>query len=221
MCAVIRHRSDFSAWGYRSINHCDTAFHGYHSVSWLDNPILKPKPSAAQSHQPVFCPSKQVNRLQEHAAPSPCCWWLYIKSIGSLLLQELLWSRYDSLRIITIMSIYKVDPKVIESIPLTLLKTIPAETPPLRIQPDFVNSTTRIPVILGINSVSCLSYFLLLHPNFYEACRRKKWKWDGCERNRTKVRKRLGLKISISDLLVRFRETIRLCSSAQISDPVA
>lgn len=120
------------------------------------------------------------------------------------------------------MSIYKVDPKVIESIPLAVLKITPAETPPLGIRPDFVNPTTRVPVILGISiAFLVLAIFYFSIRIFTKLVIVKKWKWDDCERNRTKVRKRLGLKISISDLLVRFCEIIGLRSSAQISDPVA
>ena len=104
-----------------------------------------------------------------------------IKSIGGLSLQSLLLSCYDSF-IVVIMSTSKVDPNVIGSIPLALLKTLPAGQPPSGIQPNFANPPTRVPVILGVGIaflvLAVLCFSIRIYTNLAVA---KKWKWDDCE----------------------------------------
>lgn len=74
------------------------------------------------------------------------------------------------------------DPKLIQSIPLAVLRTMPAGIPPPGIQPNFADPPTRVPVILGVSiaflvfAVFCLSvriYMKLAVVN--------NWKWDDCK----------------------------------------
>ncbi|KAL6714315.1 hypothetical protein ACLMJK_007738 [Lecanora helva] len=71
------------------------------------------------------------------------------------------------------------NPKVIESIPLAVLKTLPGGPPPPGIQPDFVDPPTRVPLILGVSgtflflSLSC--FFIRIYTRVAIA---KNWRWD-------------------------------------------
>lgn len=48
------------------------------------------------------------------------------------------------------MSAGYIDPKVIESIPPAVLKTLPAGQPLPGIEPNFAHPSTRVPVVLGV-----------------------------------------------------------------------
>lgn len=82
----------------------------------------------------------------------------------------------------TIMSTSKVDPKLIESIPLTVLKTMPAASPPPGIQPNFADPPTRVPVILGVSIAFFVFAILCFSIRIYtKLAVVKNWKWDDCE----------------------------------------
>lgn len=83
---------------------------------------------------------------------------------------------------VTIMSTSKVDPKVIESIPLAVLKTMPAASPPPGIQPNFADPPTRVPVILGVSiAFFVLAIFCFSIRIYTKLAVVKNWKWDDCE----------------------------------------
>ena len=80
------------------------------------------------------------------------------------------------------MSASKVDPKLIESIPLAELMTIPAGTPPPGIKPDFADPPTRVPVILGVSiTFFVLAIFCVSIRIYTKLAVVKNWKWDDCE----------------------------------------
>lgn len=81
------------------------------------------------------------------------------------------------------MSAGTVDPKLMESIPLALLKTVPAGQPPSDIQPNFANPPTRVPVILGVGiAFLALAVFCFSIRIYTKLAIVKTWKWDDGER---------------------------------------
>ena len=73
------------------------------------------------------------------------------------------------------------DPKQIEAIPPSLLRTIPAAAPPpgSGIQPNFIDPPARVPVVLGAG----IAYFVLasvcLTISIYmKVAIAKRWRWD-------------------------------------------
>ena len=73
----------------------------------------------------------------------------------------------------------QVDPKIIESIPSVLLKTLPAGQPPRGIQPNFADPPTRIPVILGVCTAFIVLAVICFTIRIYtKLVISKKWKWD-------------------------------------------
>ncbi|MCJ1400967.1 hypothetical protein MMC11_004178 [Xylographa trunciseda] len=72
-----------------------------------------------------------------------------------------------------------IDPKLIGSIPLALLKTIPAGQPPPGIQPNFADPLTRVPVILGVGIAFIILAVLCFSVRIYtKLVLAKNWKWD-------------------------------------------
>ena len=88
-------------------------------------------------------------------------------------------------------AIYTTDPKLIKSIPLAVLKTTPAENPPLGVQPNFANPPTRVPVILGIDiAFLVIAIFCFSIRIYTKLLVVKKWKWDDRKRHRSEGRSR-------------------------------
>ena len=77
------------------------------------------------------------------------------------------------------MSAGNIDPKVIESIPLSVLKTLPAGQPPPGIEPNFADPSTRVPVVLGVGIPFSVLALLCYSVRIYTRLAIKKnWKWD-------------------------------------------
>lgn len=80
------------------------------------------------------------------------------------------------------MSTGNIDAKLIESIPLAVLKTMPAATPPPGIQPNFADPPTQVPVILGVGITFLVLAVLCFSIRIYtKLAIAKNWKWDDCE----------------------------------------
>lgn len=75
-----------------------------------------------------------------------------------------------------------IDPKVIESIPPEILKTLPAGTPPPGIQPNFSDPPTLFPAILGVGTaflvLALLCFLIRIYTKFTIS---KRWGWDDCK----------------------------------------
>ncbi|MCJ1379010.1 hypothetical protein MMC17_002109 [Xylographa soralifera] len=77
------------------------------------------------------------------------------------------------------MSAGTIDPKLIGSIPLAVLKTTPAGQPPLGIQPNFADPPTRVPVILGVGIAFIVLAVICFSLRIYtKLAIAKNWKWD-------------------------------------------
>lgn len=73
----------------------------------------------------------------------------------------------------------RVDPKIIESIPLALLKTLPAGQPPQGIQPNFADPPTRVPIILCVCTAFIFLAIICFTVRIYtKLAISKNWKWD-------------------------------------------
>ena len=75
-----------------------------------------------------------------------------------------------------------VESKSLESIPLVLLKTIPAGQPPSGIVPNFADPPTRVPVVLGLSvAFIILAIFCFSIRIYTKLVIAKKWNWADCE----------------------------------------
>lgn len=78
------------------------------------------------------------------------------------------------------------DPELIKSIPLAVLKTIPAGQPPPGINPNFADPPTRVPIILGICAaflvLAVICFVIRIYTKLAVA---KKWTWDDCKWQRS------------------------------------
>ena len=77
------------------------------------------------------------------------------------------------------MSTANLDPKLIESIPPAVLKTIPAGQPPPGIEPNFAHPSSRAPVVVGVMvALSVLATFCFSIRIYTKLAIKKNWKWD-------------------------------------------
>lgn len=77
------------------------------------------------------------------------------------------------------MSTGNIDPKLIESIPPAVLKTIPAGQPPPGIVPNFADPSNRAPVVVGVGiAFSVLAVFCFSIRIYTKLAIKKNWKWD-------------------------------------------
>lgn len=87
------------------------------------------------------------------------------------------------------MSVGVIDPKIIESIPLEILSTLPAGDPPPGIQPNFSDPPTLVPALLGVPAaflvLAVLCFFVRIYTKVFIS---KRWGWDDCEWRRCKTR---------------------------------
>ena len=80
------------------------------------------------------------------------------------------------------MSAGNVDPKLIQSMPPVLLKTLPAGQPPPGVRPSFAEPPTRVPVILGVGIAFVVLAVLCFSVRIYtKLAIAKNWQWDDCE----------------------------------------
>ena len=74
-----------------------------------------------------------------------------------------------------------IDPKVVEALPIELLRTIPGGLPPPNIKANFDDPDTRVPTILGLGStflaIALICYSLRMYMKIAVV---KAWKWDDC-----------------------------------------
>ena len=95
--------------------------------------------------------------------------------------EDLLLSRYES-KIAIAMSTNDADPRLIESIPPVLWKTIPAGQPPPGIQADFKDPPTMVPIILGVSiAFMTLAVFCFSIRIYTKLVMTNNWRWDDCE----------------------------------------
>lgn len=72
-----------------------------------------------------------------------------------------------------------VDPKAIEQLPPSVLRTIPAGTPPSNVQPNFIHPPTLVPAVLGVGaSFLTLALFCFLIRLWTKLTITKKFTWD-------------------------------------------
>ena len=72
-----------------------------------------------------------------------------------------------------------IDPKVVESIPESVLAILPAATPPPGVLANFIDPPTRVPVLLGLGSTFLLIALLCYTVRIYtKVAIVKSWKWD-------------------------------------------
>lgn len=75
-----------------------------------------------------------------------------------------------------------VDPKAIQHLPLSVLRTLPAGVPPKGVQANFVNPPTLVPSVLGVGTsflalaLCCFSIRVWTKLNIV-----KMLSWDDCE----------------------------------------
>jgi len=135
---------------------------------------------------------------------------IYIHSAAILSLRTSLLS-YNQNPNISIMSAGTIDPKLIESIPPAVVKTLPAGQPPPGVKPNFTHPATRVPIVLAVGiafvalAVVCFSIRI-----YTKLTMRKKWKWDDGEWHwgKPSVQPDHKLTAVTSDLLFGFRKPI-------------
>jgi hypothetical protein len=72
-----------------------------------------------------------------------------------------------------------IDPKVVESIPESVLAILPAATPPPGVQANFIDPPTRVPVLLGLGSTFLVIALLCYTVRIYtKVAIVKSWRWD-------------------------------------------
>ena len=77
------------------------------------------------------------------------------------------------------MSRQEIDPKVIESIPPAVLRTMPAGQPPPGIQPNFADPPSLVPAVLGTGVAFLALATVCFSIRIYtKALITKKWTWD-------------------------------------------
>ena len=80
------------------------------------------------------------------------------------------------------MSAGAIDPKAIENIPSAVLEKIPAGSPPVGVQSNFIDSPTRVPVVIGVSTAFFfLALFCFSLRVYTKTAITKKWKWDDCK----------------------------------------
>ena len=72
-----------------------------------------------------------------------------------------------------------IDPKIVESIPKSVLATLPAASPPPGVVANFIDPPTRVPVLLGLGStflgIALFCYSIRIYTKIVVV---KSWKWD-------------------------------------------
>lgn len=88
------------------------------------------------------------------------------------------------------MSAGNIDPKLIESIPPAVLKTLPAGQPPPGIEANFADPSTRVPVVLGVGiAFIALAVFCFSIRIYTKLAITKNWKWDDGKWHRCRHRR--------------------------------
>ncbi|KAL8717817.1 MAG: hypothetical protein Q9225_004972, partial [Loekoesia sp. 1 TL-2023] len=98
---------------------------------------------------------------------------------------SLLWTRkssgswYDRSIVVIMSTANNADPKLLESLPLEILRTTPAGQPPPGIQANLADPRTRVPVILGVGTAFLvLAVFCFSVRIYTKVAITKNWKWD-------------------------------------------